>query len=77
MFAAGPADLGVYAVAVAATVNDLDHVVRNAATDPVGANVDRLGRKPDRSLQAGAVDRHPAPCRASTAWHTWSLDPSQ
>ena len=50
---------------VTATVNDLDHMVRGAATHPVGANVDRLGREVDGSSEAAGVDRHTAPCRVS------------
>ena len=65
MFAAGPADRGVYAIAKAATVNDLNHVVHKAATDAPGVDVDRLGREVDGSSEAAGVDRHTAPCRVS------------
>ena len=56
MLAAGSAHLGVYAVAVTPAVNDLDHVVRNAATDLVGASVDQLGPEIDRPSEAGGVN---------------------
>ena len=65
MFTVGSADLAVHAVAVAATVNDLNHVVHKAATDAPGVDVDRLGREVDRSSEAAGVDRHTAPCRVS------------